>query len=71
MSKKTLRTIADFLNSVADGMVTVIEIIISDHAGKRPRRSHRVITQRVYHRPPRQVVYRVYNQRVIVRGQRP
>lgn len=41
------------------GPLDSVEIFISDHGGKRPRRSHRIITRRVYHRP-RPTVYHVH-----------
>ncbi len=59
---------ADQLQSLADGFVACLEVILSDHGGKRPRRSHRIITRRVYRRyAPRPIHYHIHNQRLIVR----
>jgi|GEM_PF-5871188 len=60
-NRTRLNKIADVLQSFADGLVAAIEIVLSDHGGKRPRRSSRTITRvprQSRTRVVRQIVYR-------------
>jgi hypothetical protein len=60
-NRTRLNKIADVLQSLADGIVASLEIVLSDHGGKRPRRSRRTITRvprTTRTRIIRQVVYR-------------
>jgi hypothetical protein len=59
--------LANVLESLADGAVTCMEIVISDHFGKRPRRSHRIITRRVYHRAPATIYHVHYHPHIASR----
>jgi hypothetical protein len=66
MNRKKLVRIADLLQSLADGFVASLEIVLSDHGGKRPRRSRRTITRMPRTVRPiviRQVIYRFVNMR--------
>jgi len=58
-TRKNLNKIADLLQRFAEGLISCIEIILGDHGGKRPRRSHRIITRRVYQRA-RPVVHHIH-----------
>jgi hypothetical protein len=64
-TRKTLVKIADLLQSFADGIVAGLEVVIGDHGGKRPRRSHRTITRVPRKAAVRPIVYRPVLVRVI------
>lgn len=67
-TRKSLNTFANVLNTVADGAITCLEIVISDLAGNRPRRSHRIITRRVYRRyTPQPIHYHIHRSPIIYR----
>jgi hypothetical protein len=66
-TRNRLNKIADILQSFADGIVAGLEIVLGDHGGKRPRRSRRTITRVPRKSTVRPIIYRIYNQRVIVK----
>jgi hypothetical protein len=65
-NRTRLNKIADHLQALADGFVACLEVVLSDHGGKRPRRSSRTITRmprQTRTRVVRQVVYRYVDMR--------
>jgi hypothetical protein len=58
---RLLSGLADALQAVADFGPYSIEIVTSDHSGKRPRRSKRTITRPAYKRQPRVTIQNHYH----------